>query len=37
MMELTYAFLDPTGNMTVLVEQAVPAADQPRIAGYYGC
>lgn len=32
MMELTYAFMDPTGNMTVLVEQAVPAADQPRIA-----
>ena len=29
MMELTYAFMDPTGNMTVLVEQAVPTAEQP--------
>ena len=27
MMELTYAFMDPTGNMTVLVETAVPAAE----------
>ena len=32
MMEFSYAFMDPTGNMTVLVEQAVPTADQPRIA-----
>ena len=31
-MELTYAFMDPTGNMTVLVEQVVPTAEQPQAA-----
>lgn len=31
-MEFSYAFMDPTGNMTALVETAVPVEDQPRIA-----
>ena len=32
MMEFSYAFMDPTGNMTALVETAVPVEDQPQIA-----
>ena len=32
MMEFSYAFMDPTGNMTALVETAVPVEDQPRVA-----
>lgn len=31
-MELTYALMDPTGNMTVLVETPVPIAEQPQVA-----
>lgn len=31
-MEFSYAFMDPTGNMTALVETPVPVEDQPRVA-----
>ena len=31
-MELSYTVFDPTGNITVLVETPVPAAEQPRAA-----
>lgn len=31
-MEFSYAYMDPTGNMTALVETPVPVEDQPRIA-----
>ena len=31
-MELSYSVFDPTGNITVLVQTPVPAADQPRVA-----
>ena len=32
MMNIRYALLDPTGNMTILAETSVPAADQPAVA-----
>ncbi len=32
MMELSYAFMDPTGNITVLVEAAVPVEMQKQVA-----
>ena len=32
MMNIRYALLDPTGNVTVLVQTPVPAADQPAVA-----
>lgn len=31
-MELSYAFMDPTGNITVLVESPVLTEEQPRVA-----
>ena len=32
MMNIRYALLDPTGNVTVLVQSPVPTADQPAAA-----
>ena len=32
MKELTYVLMDPTGNMTILVETPVPVEEQPAVA-----
>ena len=32
-MRIDYCVMDPTGNITILVETPVPISDQPRIAG----
>lgn len=32
MMDIRYALLDPTGNLTILVESPVPPSDQPCVA-----